>query len=183
MEGDEDESKDGEFIDIEDEFIEALEEEFENIINTFDDIRRRIIEEAAEASDQNPIVYGFSIRIGSDGKPNVEEFGNLHGMLSGDTSAPGEREPLTDVIEGDREISVVVELPGVGKDDIDLKTTESSLEINVNTAARSYHKKLSFPAKVKPDTAKASHKNGVLEVRFERAEERKGNGVHKVKID
>jgi HSP20 family protein len=173
-----------EFIDLEDEFFDALEEEFENITNTFDEIRKMMLKDAVESAEskQDPFVYGFSMRVGPDGKPNIEEFGNIPKILSGEASVPGEREPLTDVIEGDKELSVIVELPGVEKEEIDLKTTESSLEINVDTTNRSYHKKLSFPAKVKPETAKASYKNGVLEVRVERMEQRKG-GTFKVKVD
>jgi HSP20 family protein len=171
-----------EFLEEEDEFLDALEEEFENIASTFDEIRKRILKEAISA-ESSPFVYGFSMRVGPDGKPNIEEFGNIPGILSGEASMPSEREPLTDVIEGEKEISVVLELPGVEKKDIDLKTTEAFLEINVETEERSYHKKLSFPCKVKPETAKASYKNGVLEVRVERIELRKGGGVYKVKID
>jgi HSP20 family protein len=174
--------EDEEFIEEEDELLDALEEEFENIASTFEEIRKRILKEAI-GTDNNPFVYGFSMRIGPDGKPNIEEFGNIPGIISGDASFPSEREPLTDVIEGEKEISVILELPGVEKKDIDLKTTEAYLEINVETPERSYHKKLTFPCKVKPETAKASYKNGVLEVRVERIEQRKGGGVFKVKVD
>jgi|WetSurMetagenome_2_1015567.scaffolds.fasta_scaffold04714_2 HSP20 family protein len=171
-----------EYIEEEDEFFDALEEEFENIASTFEEIRKRILKDSI-GTEGSPFVYGFSMRIGPDGKPNIEEFGNIPGILSGEASMPSEREPLTDVIEGEKEIYVIVELPGVEKKDIDLKTTEAFLEINVETPERSYHKKLSFPCKVKPETAKASYKNGVLEVRVERIEQRKGGGVFKVKVD
>jgi HSP20 family protein len=171
-----------EFIDEEDEFLDALEEEFENIASTFEEIRKRILKDAI-GTDGSPFVYGFSMRVGPDGKPNIEEFGNIPGIISGEASIPSEREPLTDVIEGEKDVSVILELPGVEKKDIDLKTTEAFLEINVETSERSYHKKLSFPCKVKPETAKASYKNGVLEVRVERIEQRKGGGVFNIKVD
>jgi HSP20 family protein len=174
--------EDDEFIEEEDEFFDALEEEFENIASTFEEIRKRILKEAI-GTEGSPFVYGFSMRIGPDGKPNIEEFGNIPGILSGEASMPSEREPLTDVIEGEKDISVVLELPGVEKEEIDLKTTETFLEIHVETPGRSYHKKLTFPCKVKPETAKASYKNGVLEVRVERIEHRKAGGVFKVKVD
>ena len=172
---------DDEYADMDDEFLDALEEEFENITSTFEEIRKRLMREAASRA-ANPYVYGFSMRIGPDGKPSVEEFGNVPGILSGHASVPGEREPLTDVIEGDKDITVVIELPGVEKESIDIDTTEGSLEINVKAPGRPYHKKLSFPAEVKPDTAKASYKNGVLEIRVERLEQRRGGG-YKVKVD
>lgn len=176
--------KDGEadgYDDIDDSIFDALEEEFENITNTFEEIRKRLIREATNRAG-DPFVYGFSMRIGPDGKPNIEEFGNVPGILSGHASVPGEREPLTDVIEGDRDITVVAELPGVEKDAIDIHTTDCSLEIKVASTDRPYHKKLALPAKVLPETARASYKNGVLEVRLERAEQRIG-GSYKVKVD
>jgi HSP20 family protein len=174
--------EDEEFLEEEDEFFEILEEEFENIASTFEEIRKMILKESI-GTEGSPFVYGFSMRIGPDGKPNIEEFGNIPGILSGEAPFPSDREPLTDVIEGEKEISVILELPGVEKKDIDLKTTEAFLEINVETPERSYHKKLSFPCKVKPETSKASYKNGVLDVRVERIEQRKGGGVFKVKVD
>jgi HSP20 family protein len=164
-----------------DDFFDAFEEEFENIAESFEEIRNRIFKDAIGA-EGGPFVYGFSMRIDSDGKPNIEEFGNIPGMLSGESSAPSEREPLTDVIAGEKEVLAIVELPGVEKNDIDLEATEASLEIGVETGKRSYHKKLSFPCIVKPDTAKASYNNGVLEVRLERREKRKDGGAYKVMV-
>jgi len=149
----------------EDPFRE-LEEELENIARMFEDMRDASFEELR--SDE-PYVYGFSVRIGHEGKPSIEEFGNMSEVVSGQTLSPGEIEPLTDIIEGDKDVSVIVELPGVDKKDINLKTEESSLEIKVDTPKRRYHKRLALPCRVKPETAKVSYNNGVLEVRIERA--------------
>ncbi len=163
--------------------FDEFEEEFENIASTFEEIKKRILKDVM-STEGGPFVYGFSMRMGPDGKSNIEEFGNIPGILSGEASSPNEREPLTDLIEGEKDISVIVELPGVEKNDIDLKTTESFLEINVETPSKSYHKKLTFPCKVKPETAKASYKNGVLEVRTERMEQKKSSGrAHKIKVE
>jgi HSP20 family protein len=54
----------------------------------------------------------------------------------------------------------------------------------VNTQDRKYHKNLELPCEVKPDSSKASYKNGVLEVRIRKAEVKKGEkrGFN-VKID
>ena len=64
---------------------------------------------------------------------------------------------------------VYAELPGVDKKDIQLSVTDESLTISVDRENRRYYKEVSLPTKVKPETAKAKYKNGVLEVTFEKA--------------
>jgi len=164
-----------------DDIFDELDREFEemerNIGKMFDEMRKASIEGQGE---EGPYVYGFSMRVGPDGKPHVEEFGNVSGREGTEIST--DREPLTDVIEGDDEISIIAELPGIEKKDIELSATEDSLRIRVDTSDRKYHKELRLPAKVKPDTTKASYKNGVLEVKLKRAEPKKDGGV-KVKVE
>jgi len=130
-------------------------------------------------------VRGFSIRVGPDGKPHIEEFGN-HEVSSGkgEPSISDEREPLTDVMEGPEDISVTIELPGVEKEDIDLRVTEEQLEITVDTAQRKYHKTVDFSGNVKPKTTKATYKNGILDVVVQRKKpEKKDDEGYHVNID
>lgn len=163
-----------------DDFFKDLDEEFmemeKNIAQIFDEIRTESLKEPKEGG---PYVYGFSMRIDPEGKPRIEEFGNIPDVVSGEVQIPSEREPLTDIIEGDKEISVIAELPGITREDIDLNISDNSLEINVDTAERKYHKKLELPCKIKPENARATYKNGVLEVKIERLEKKKKReGVH-----
>ena len=126
-------------------------------------------------------VHGFSVKIGPDGKPLIQEFGNHHIKSDeGKEAISEEREPLTDVIECDEEVSVTIELPGVEKKDIELKATKDQLEINVDTPIRKYHKIVQFHVEVKPKTTKATYKNGVLDVTIQRKNEKKKDnvGVH-----
>ena len=81
-----------------------------------------------------------------------------------------EIEPLVDVIERDREVMVVAELPGVKTEDISIYISEDILRIDVDTTARRYHRKLKLPCRVRSDTGTATYKNGVLEVKLERRE-------------
>jgi len=91
-----------------DEFFRDLDEEFkemeENIARIFDEAKRMSLKEPEKGG---PYVYGFSMRIGPEGKPKIEEFGNIPGIVSGRMEIPRGREPLTDIIEGDKEISVI----------------------------------------------------------------------------
>ncbi|HDH41864.1 MAG TPA: Hsp20/alpha crystallin family protein [Candidatus Altiarchaeales archaeon] len=81
-----------------------------------------------------------------------------------------EIEPLVDVIERDREVMVVAELPGIKTEDISIYISEDILRIDVDTTARRYHRKLKLPCRVRSDTGTATYKNGVLEVKLERRE-------------
>mgnify|MGYP001765949009 CR=1 FL=1 len=122
---------------------------------------------------EGPVFYGFSISIDNEGKPIVNEFGNVKPGLKGPELAE-EIEPLVDVIDSKDAVKIYAELPGVEKGDIDLSATESSLTISVHGEKKRYHKEVDLPQKVNPDTAKATYKNGVLEVCVGKVVKRRG---------
>ena len=75
-----------------------------------------------------------------------------------------------------------MELPGVEKKEIDLKSQDHELEVTVDNPLRKYYKKLSLPAEVEPKSITANFKNGVLEVQLKRVEPKKMTGK-KIKIE
>ncbi len=93
---------------------------------------------------------------------------------------PMMREALVDVRETDKEIAVTAELPGMNKEDIELNVTEDRVEIRVQKKEKKKEEKegykaygrrymgfyKSFPLStpVKSEDARATYKNGVLEV-------------------
>ncbi|MFH1722372.1 MAG: archaeal heat shock protein Hsp20 [Candidatus Altiarchaeota archaeon] len=166
-----------------DEFFGDFDSEFrrmeENMAHVFNQIKEQSGKNVIEGE---PFVYGFSMRIGPDGRPQIEEFGNLSKGITKNMEVPG-REPLTDLIEGDDEITIIAEIPGIDKEDIELDVDEENLSINVDTSQRKYHKSLIFPCNVEPDSGKASYKNGVLEVKFKRQKPKPGPEKTKIKID
>lgn len=112
-----------------------------------------------------PIVYGYSVTIGPDGKPVVREFGNIKRKDGKVLKAiQGKREPLVDIISSDKEVRVLVELPGVRKEDIALTVNEKSMVISVESEGRGYYKELDFPAVVDSTGARSTYNNGILEV-------------------
>jgi HSP20 family protein len=163
-----------------------MDEEFrqmeENMARIFEDAMKFSSE---KPGDGKPYVYGFSMRVGPDGKPKIEEFGNVPGAkMIGSGETTDEREPLTDIIEEEKEVTVIAELPGIEKKDIKLDVDERNITIDVDTTERKYHKDLELPCVVKPDTSKANYKNGVLEVKINKVEEKKkGRGGVNVKIE
>ncbi len=151
--------------------------EFEEDMARMQEHMNALMRQALEASErkgsnvrvEGPFVYGFSMRVGPDGKPTIHEFGNVpRKSRKGEGAAPEEREPLVDVITREREVSVIAEVPGVEKKDIRLKASKDALLIEVDTPERKYHKRVQLPVRVKEDSAKALYKNGVLEVTLSR---------------
>jgi len=78
------------------------------------------------------------------------------------------RDVHTNIHESDDEIRVVADIPGVGRDDIDLKCDGQTLRIRAAGDDREYTERLSLPARVDERSASATYNNGVLEVRFDR---------------
>ncbi len=88
--------------------------------------------------------------------------------------------PRVDVIDREDEVVVRAELPGVEKDDIDVTMTENTVTIKASTkkelkeekgdyyhaeiAQGSFSRTVPLPAEVEGDRAKASYKDGILEV-------------------
>ncbi len=112
-----------------------------------------------------PIVYGYSVTIGPDGKPVVREFGNVRSGEGRPWKAiQDKREPLVDVVSSDREVRVIAEMPGVSKEDINVTVNENSVTISVDREDRGYYKELELPAIVDPKGARSTYNNGILEV-------------------
>lgn len=151
-----------------------MEEEFKMFTSKIpkDYVRERKLPDGTTVREWGPFVYGYSVKIGPDGKPEIREFGNVKPSRLG-PQVKEEREPLVDIIETDGEIHVVAELPGVEKKDIKLHGTEDTLSISVDTPQRKYFKEVTLPAKVNVKGAKTEYKNGVLEVKIPKLEEEK----------
>jgi len=112
-----------------------------------------------------PIVYGYSVTIGPDGKPVVREFGNVRsGEGTPWKQIQDKREPLVDVVSSGKEVRVIAEMPGVNREDINVTVNEKSLTISVDREDRSYYKELELPGIVDPKGAKSTYNNGILEV-------------------
>jgi HSP20 family protein len=128
-------------------------------------VRERKAPDGTTKREIGPIVYGYSVTIGPDGKPVVREFGNVRkGPGTPWKEIQDKREPLVDVVSSDKEVRVIAEVPGVAKEDIKVTATEKSLVISVDTEDHRYYKELDLPGQVDPKGAKSNYNNGILEV-------------------
>jgi HSP20 family protein len=135
------------------------------------------------ASDSNSIYYGYQVNVGPDGKPRVREFGNVKPTRRG-TLELGSREPFVDVVANDKDqtLKVIAEMPGVQKENIELQATEDMLTIKAKNHDRNYDTSVSLTNPVDPASAKASYRNGVLEVVLKMKEAPKPEGTS-IKIE
>ena len=106
--------------------------------------------------------------------------------------------PTVDLFEEKDEVVVKAELPGIDKDNVEVKLSDHTLTIkgekkkeeevkeeNYYRSERSYGsflRTLELPKDVHADKVKATFKNGVLEVRMPKTEEAKAKEI-KVKVD
>lgn len=115
----------------------------------------------------SPFVFGFSMKVGPDGRPIIQRFGNP--PMDEDADTTPSLEPLVDIVEDDDEIIVVAEVPGVERDEIKVRIKGTSLTIHADNPERPYHKVIELPSKVQKDQARSAIRNGVLEVRLKKA--------------
>jgi len=165
------------------EMEETMKKEFKELSKKVprELVRERTLPDGSKVHEWGPFVYGYSITIGPDGKPQVREFGNVKPEARPRPRKPRldikeEREPLVDIIDTDGQVKVVAELPGVERENIKLHGTEKSLTISVDAPQRKYYKEVDLPAIVDPKGAKSTYKNGVLEVSMQKKNEEKPKG-------
>jgi len=100
---------------------------------------------------------------------------NSHGYRLHKVSAEKKvREPkhLIDVLEGADEIVVVGGFAGFSKEDLRVRVKGEKLTIAAEALDRKYRKSLNLPKRVIPSTIRTTYKNGVLEIRLKKAEEK-----------
>ncbi|HKO64043.1 MAG TPA: archaeal heat shock protein Hsp20 [Candidatus Nitrosocosmicus sp.] len=157
-------------------------------------VREYETKEGEKVREIGPIVYGYSMTIGPDGKPHVREFGNVKSLKDRDLQNRGshleqpsqisaEREPLVDVNMTDKEVKVVVEMPGIKKEDIQIKGYDSQVEVTTSkNAQRKYHKNIELPEVADIETARSAYNNGILEITFDKKKVAKPAGKE-IKIE
>jgi HSP20 family protein len=82
-----------------------------------------------------------------------------------------------DVTTTDKEVKVVVEMPGVGKDKIKVNAYDNMVEVKSEDPRRKYHRTIEIPAETDIETAKSNYNNGILELTFKKKEQTKGKTI------
>jgi HSP20 family protein len=152
--------RDDDFWDYIQDIFENSDREYRKFIERWFDT----FDELENLKDQpGTYVYGFTYRIGPDGKPEYREFGNIPREYS---ELPGieYREPITDIQNREGETDITLEMPGVSKSDISIETRDSTLIIRVDKEGRKYYKEIKLQDEILPENVKATYSNGVLDI-------------------
>lgn len=168
--------------------LDYVHDELNRVFDVFNNLSNNVpkeimkqyeTKEGGKIREVGPIVYGYSMTIGPDGKPHVREFGNVKSLKKKYTQNIGsrveqpsqisvEREPLVDVNTTDKEVKVILEMPGIRKTDIQIKAYDSRVEVTTSKdAQRKYYKTIDLPEQADIETARSVYNNGVLEITFD----------------
>ncbi|MBI4257978.1 MAG: Hsp20/alpha crystallin family protein [Thaumarchaeota archaeon] len=150
-------------------FMEETEEEIEHVIKG--------LYEGGQHAISKPLVYGFSIRFNSNGVPVIKSFGDK-------PLKEGFREPFSDqLVDQQRgDLKIILEMPGIEKNDIDIKSTENETTVSAGREELKYRTNVQHHAPVLPDTATATYLNGILEITF-RLKDKANKGYTKIKVE
>jgi len=156
-------------------FDSEIDRIFRRMSNSFFNIDD--IFEESHGNGSGPYCYGYTMTIGPDGKPVVNEYGNVkpNQLLTSDT-----RQPIVDTIVDEKEkvVKLIAEMPGVEKADVKIVVENNFVDISAEHDKKKYHVKVPLKHKVDENSAKASYKNGILQLIFKVVEEKpKGKTV------
>ena len=159
------------FDDEFDRLFKQMSSSFMNLDDVFE-----MLKNAGNMS--GPIFYGYTMTTGPDGKPVVNEYGNVKPNM---LPAQEKREPLIDTLVDEKEktLKVVAEMPGVEKSDVNVVVgVDKILHIDAERGEKKYHVKVPIKHKVDAESPKATYKNGILELVFKLEDEKsKGKSI------
>ena len=145
-------------------FDTEIDRIFKKMSNSFFDVND-IFEGFNGNSNSGPVFYGCTMTVGPDGKPSVQEYGNVKPDCSPVSDA---REAIVDTIVDEKEkvVKLIAEMPGVEKTDVKILVDKNVVGITAERGEKKYHCKVPLQHKVDENSAKATYKNGILQLVF-----------------
>jgi HSP20 family protein len=117
-------------------------------------------------------VYGINVKtaLGESGQTElkVEPFGNVCRTSADRPEGKDVREPLVDIHEEDDHVLVLVELPGVAKENVNVKVVDGRLELSAERGKTTYRKDIDLPKCCSAEKMSWDCSHGILQVRFHR---------------
>ena len=153
-------------------FDDEFDKIFRKMSNSFFNIDDIFEEFKTKGTSAGPYYYGYTMTVGPDGKPVVKEYGNVKPELAPTSNF---REPMVDTIVDEKEklVKLVAEMPGVEKSDVKILVQGKSVDISAEHDEKKYHVNVPIKYHVDENSAKASYKNGILELVFKLIEDEK----------
>ena len=145
-------------------FDTEIDKIFKSMSTSFFDVNN-VFEEFKDNSNSGPLFYGYTMTVGPDGKPSVQEYENVKPdrLHISDT-----REAIVDTIVDEKEkvVKLIAEMPGVEKTDVKILVDKNVVDITAEHGEKKYHCKVPLQHKVDENSAKATYKNGILQLIF-----------------
>jgi HSP20 family protein len=172
--------------------FEEVEKEFEDAFMDIKAPKESVIDYETEEDvgrELASFVYGYSMTIELDDKPRVRRSRNIRNDSVGSSGSSkkrkevskynrpqitSEREPLVEVNVYDKEVRVVLEMPGLSKEHIKIQAYKNSVEISSDHPQRKYQV-IDIPRVADIKTIRSTYKNGILEIVFKKKEKSKCN--------
>ena len=138
--------------------LDELDKYFEEFEKDIQDTVRNSL--SAARLPTRPFVAGFSFKMGPGGKPSIQIFGDSP------SHSDGYRSPMSEQILDEKNgvLRVVLDMPGVEKQDIQVETAGDTAVIKAERGNRKYRTEINLKAEVDPDSGKAEYRNGLLEI-------------------
>jgi len=154
---------------------------FRQMSNSFFNIDDIYDEFEGNGSNSGSYCYGYTMTVGPDGKPVVREYGNVKPSPHPISDT---REPLVDIIVDEKEkvVKLIAEMPGVEKTDVKIIVENKIVDLSAEHDKKKYHVKVPLQYRIDENSAKASYKNGILQIIFKLLEEEKPKGK-KVEVE
>jgi len=117
-------------------------------------------------------VYGYSMTVELDDKPHVSSKSSKKRKVVSKYNRPqitSEREPLAEINIYDKEVKVILEIPGVSKEHIKIQAYKNSVEVFSDHPQRKYQV-IDIPRVADIKTIRSTYKNGILEIVFKKKE-------------
>ena len=145
-------------------FDTEIDRIFKSMSSSFFDVNDAF-EEVKGNFNSGPLFYGYTMTVGPDGKPSVQEYGNVKPDCPHISDA---REAIVDTIVDEKEkvVKLIAEMPGVEKTDVKILVDKNVVGITAERGEKKYHCKVPLQHKVDENSAKATYKNGILQLVF-----------------
>ena len=145
-------------------FDTEIDRIFKSMSSSFFDVNDAF-EEVKGNFNSGPLFYGYTMTVGPDGKPSVQEYGNVKPDCPHISDA---REAIVDTIVDEKEkvVKLIAEMPGVEKTDVKILFDKNVVDITAEHGEKKYHCKVPLQHKVDENSGKATYKNGILQLIF-----------------
>ena len=145
-------------------FDTEIDRIFKSMSTSFFDVNN-VFGEFKDNSNSGPLFYGYTMTVGPDGKPSVQEYENVKPDRPHISDA---REAIVDTIVDEKEkiVKLIAEMPGVEKTDVKILVDKNVVDIIAEHGEKKYHCKVPLQHKVDENSAKATYKNGILQLIF-----------------